>query len=326
MTADISAAHGAFIRDVLREVERAVSCRPQVHGRVLDYHLRALATTKAFRPALVQAFSRLHACPAGSPDRLWGRSGQAGAVPDRRPTYGTLVQRAAALQLMHEGTLLADDVIDHSPLRRGQRAAHMRYGRIPACGAGGWLGVRAMQMCLDSRPVSEAILQALEDVTVAESLQWQARNYSRPIPLEVWQEIARGDTGALFRLAAVMAGWGWEELDRYVVPLTFLYHGLDDLQDLEDEAGSDLGGGRNADLRDDIPTLQTCFTAGRDEAALRATHDRCRAWLTEVASVSRPPELDVFFQALNPAHAPPKEHGPGAAPLLLDPDASHGSV
>lgn len=308
MTADISAAHGDFIRDVLREVERAVSCRPQVHGRVLDYHLRALATTKGFRPALVQAFSRLH------------------ADPDRRPAYGTLVQRAAALQLMHEGTLLADDVIDHSPLRRGQRAAHMRYGRIPACGAGGWLGVRAMQMCLDSRPVSEAILQALEDVTVAESLQWQARNYGRPIPLEVWQEIARGDTGALFRLAAVMAGWGWEELDRYVVPLTFLYHGLDDLQDLEDEAGSDLGGGRNADLRDDIPTLQTCFTAGRDEAALRATHDRCRAWLTEVAPISRPPELDVFFRVLNPAHASPKEHGPGAAPPLLDPDASHGSV
>ena len=35
-------------------------------------------------------------------------------------------------------------------------------------------------------------------------------------------------------------------------------------------AGSDLGSGRNADLRDDIPTLHTCFTAGRAEAALRA--------------------------------------------------------
>lgn len=31
-------------------------------------------------------------------------------------------------------------------------------------------------------------------------------------------------------------------------------------------AGSDLGGGRNADLRDAIPTLQTCFTASRDES------------------------------------------------------------
>ncbi len=91
-------------------------------------------------------------------------------------------------------------------------------------------------------------------------------------------------------------------------------------------AGSELGGGRNADLRDDIPTLQTCFTAGRDEAALRATHDRCRAWLTEVAPISRPPELDVFFQVLNPTHASPKEHGPGAAPLLLDPYASHRNV
>ena len=308
MTTEISAAHGAFIRDVLREVERAVSCRPQVHGRVLDYHLRALATTKGFRPALVQAFSRLHSAAA------------------RRPAYETLVRRAAALQLMHEGTLLADDVIDHSPVRRGQRAAHMRYGRIPACGVAGWLGVRAMQMCLDSRPVSEAVLQALEDVSVAESLQWQARNYGRPMPLEVWQEIARGDTGALFRLAAVMAGWAWEALDCYVVPLTCLYHGLDDLQDLEDEAGSDLGGGRNADLRDDIPTLQTCFTAGRDEAALRATHDRCRAWLTEVAAVPRPPELDVFFQVLDPAHAPTEGNRQGSLPLLLDPDAPHGRV
>ena len=305
---DISRAYGAFIADVVRAVERAVSCRPQVHGRVLDYHLRALATTKGFRPALVQAFSRLH------------------ADADRRPASDTLVRRAAALQLLHEGTLLADDVIDHSPVRRGQRAAHMRYGRIPACGVAGWLGVRAMQMCLDSRPVSEAILQALEDVSVAESLQWQARNYCRPIPLEIWQEIARGDTGALFRLAAVMAGWGWGELDRYIVPLTCLYHGLDDLQDLEDEAGSDLGGGRNADLRDDIPTLQACFTAGHDEAALRATHDRCRAWLTEVASISRPPELDVLFRVLDPARASAKGDWQSSTLLPLRLHAPQGSV
>lgn len=324
MTTEIAAAHGAFIRGVLREVERAVSSRPQVHGRVLDYHLQTLHTTKGFRPALVQACSRLHSDPgAGSPDR---RLEQAGACLDRRPAYATLVRRAAALQLLHEGTLLADDVIDHTPRRRGQRAAHMLYGRIPACGVAGWLGVRAMQMCLDSRPVSEAILQALEDVSGAESLQWQARNYRRPIPLEVWQEIAQGDTGALFRLAAVMAGWGWKDLDQHLVPLTYLYHGLDDLQDLEDEAGSDLGGGRNADLRDDIPTLQTCFTAGRDEAALRATHDRCRAWLAEVAAVPHPPELDVFFRVLNPSHASPKEHGPDSTRLLLDPYASDGRV
>ena len=305
---DISQAYGAFIADVVRAVERAVSCRPQVHGRVLDYHLRALATTKGFRPALVQAFSRLH------------------ADADRRPASDTLVRRAVALQLLHEGTLLADDVIDHSPVRRGQRAAHMRYGRIPTCGVAGWLGVRAMQMCLDSRPVSEAMLQALEDVSVAESLQWQARNYARPIPLEVWQEIARGDTGALFRLAAVMAGWGWGELDRYILPLTCLYHGLDDLQDLEDEEGSDLGGGRNADLRDDIPTLQACFTDGRDEAALRATHDRCRAWLTEVASTARPPELDVFFRVLDPTRASAKGGRQSSTRPPLRLHAPQGSV
>ena len=35
-------------------------------------------------------------------------------------------------------------------------------------------------------------------------------------------------------------------------------------------ADSEFGGGRNVDRRDDVPTLHTCCTAGRDEAALRA--------------------------------------------------------
>lgn len=72
--------------------------------------------------------------------------------------------------------------------------------------------------------------------------------------------------------------------------------------------------------------LQACFTAGRDEAAFRATHDRCRAWLTEVASISRPPELDVFFRVLTPARASAKGDWKSSTLLPLRLHAPHESV
>src|SRR5688572_25192910 len=46
---------------------------------------------------------------------------------DHQDRYHTHI--AAAIELIHTATLLHDDIVDHSPLRRGQETAHTIWGR-----------------------------------------------------------------------------------------------------------------------------------------------------------------------------------------------------
>ena len=54
-------------------------------------------------------------------------------------THTELVRRAAALHLLHEASLIIDDVLDHDGVRRGQRTMHCLFGHIPATAAAGKL-------------------------------------------------------------------------------------------------------------------------------------------------------------------------------------------
>ena len=190
-------------------------------------------------------------------------------------------------------------------VRRGQRAVHCLYGRIPATAAAGWVCTHVAEAFVEQPEVLRAVLQMSVEIMVAETVQWQGRLYERPLKTTVWQQIALGDTGALFRLANRLAGFEAGQNRNFLNALTYLYHGGDDLQDLEDTVADDgFAGGGNADLRDNIPTLMTCFTAGKDEVALRAALPAAKQWLRQFQSVERPPELDLFFEVLDLTPAP----------------------
>jgi hypothetical protein len=90
----------------------------------------------------------------------------------------------------------------------------------------------------------------IEELARAEAYQWQCRLMPRPIDVRVWEEIALGDTGALFRFAVSIPGGNpSDEIDK----LTIIYHGLDDIDDRLNVGG--LSGGGEADVRDNVPTL-----------------------------------------------------------------------
>ncbi len=146
----------------------------------------------------------------------------------------------------------------------------------------------------------KAIINMGAEIAEAEVLQWRARLYPRPTKIETWQRIALGDTGALFRLASRFAGLPEDTQYRPILDsLTYLYHGLDDIHDIEDTVADDgFAGGRDADLRDEIPTLMTCFTESKEPTDLEAVVPQSKEWLQQFKSVERQTELDVFFDVL----------------------------
>jgi|GEM_PF-4313279 len=85
-------------------------------------------------------------------------------------------------------------------------------------------------------------------------------------------DIARGDTGGIFDLALEVGGidsrrfWPGEAL-------AYLRHGLDDIDDILDPEGD------QADVRDRVPTLMSCFTEGTDREALLSAVPHALEWL-----------------------------------------------
>src|SRR5205809_514857 len=82
---------------------------------------------------------------------------------------------------------------------------------------------------------------------IAEALQERERFTRRPLRIETWTAIARGDTGGIFDLA--MAAGGIEPATFWPGrAIAYLRHGLDDVDDILDEHGD------QADVRDRVPT------------------------------------------------------------------------
>ncbi|NKL25418.1 hypothetical protein GFL92_01105 [Rhizobium leguminosarum bv. viciae] len=246
-----------FLDDVFEGVRTIALTAPDTLRPVLDYHLSGLERSKGFRPAFVLAASTQVHSPM---------------------QYSDVVHRAAIVQLYHEMTLLADDIFDHSRYRRGQVSAHCRFGTLITVCAAAWAKEVAVYLLRHDHQAVEALCTCAFELVDAEALQWSVRLHSRPVALSTWMRIARGDTGGLFRLAASLAGY--DPNSSVVEAIYILYHGLDDVSDLLEL--DELGGPANADVRDGIPTLLTCFTAGRQKGELAQAIPAALTYLSEV--------------------------------------------
>jgi octaprenyl-diphosphate synthase len=76
----------------------------------------------------------------------------------------------AAIEMVHSATLLHDDILDNSHLRRGQSAAHIRFGAVPALLSGDALLAKALRMVASFGDpelidcVAEAVMRTAEGV------------------------------------------------------------------------------------------------------------------------------------------------------------------
>ena len=116
-----------------------------------------------------------------------------------RPTEA-LVDVAAGIELIHMATLLHDDIIDRSPMRRHRESPYSRYGLISTLLSGDFLLTRAFRLCarLDSFIIdaTEAACIALTEGEIAETPLSHEQH-----TLDSSLEIARKKTAALFTLA-----------------------------------------------------------------------------------------------------------------------------
>ncbi len=172
-----------------------------------------------------------------------------------------LLNAAAGIELIHMATLLHDDIIDESPLRRSQESAYSKYGTAKTLLAGDFLFARAFGLCgvLDAEVV-RATEQAVVELTEGEVLEGTLSEDTTS-SLESYLTVVSRKTASLFALSAfVGAHLAGASSTQKKSLLSFgrdagiAFQMIDDILDIV--SSSDLlGKPAGADLRQKTPSL-----------------------------------------------------------------------
>src|SRR5580658_3982354 len=110
---------------------------------------------------------------------------------------------AAAVEFIHTATLLHDDVVDASQLRRGRTAAHLIWGAPQAVLVGDFLFARAFELMVETGVMRalEILARASRVIAEGEVLQL-TRAHDLHLDQGVYLEIITAKTAALFAAAA----------------------------------------------------------------------------------------------------------------------------
>jgi len=169
---------------------------------------------------------------------------------------------AAVVEFIHTATLLHDDVVDDSMLRRGRATANEVFGNPASVLVGDFLYSRAFQMMVETGNMR--VMQILADATnvIAEGEVLQLMNmHDASLDEAAYLRVIRSKTAKLFeassRLAAVLAGASPDLEDacaEYGLSLGTAFQVIDDVLDYDGdtvEMGKNLGD----DLREGKATL-----------------------------------------------------------------------
>lgn len=110
---------------------------------------------------------------------------------------------AAAVEFIHTATLLHDDVVDESDLRRGKPAAKAIWGEKASILVGDFLFARSFNLLVETRNLDILDRLATASTTIAEGeVRQLAAMAARDLPTEDYLAIIEAKTGALFEAAA----------------------------------------------------------------------------------------------------------------------------
>ena len=174
----------------------------------------------------------------------------------------TVLRSAVALELIHNVTLIIDDILDRSRYRRGKLSLHCKFGLLPALMVSGYLFSGAIKIVSDDSYSTELLSSLVQRLGIAECIQWRLRR--NPLGVEDWRLIAAEDTGCMFETCARL-GSRDAKLQKFGNLLGMLYHGCDDVADVRGD--SKLGGTGNEDIRDGILTLPAAIAIRNMEVA-----------------------------------------------------------
>jgi octaprenyl-diphosphate synthase len=169
---------------------------------------------------------------------------------------------AAVVEFIHTATLLHDDVVDESTLRRGRATANDVFGNPASVLVGDFLYSRAFQMMVDSGQMR--VMEILSEATnvIAEGEVLQLMNvHDASLDEAAYLRVIRSKTAKLFeasaRLAAILAGSDKateEACATYGQALGTAFQVVDDALDYDGDA-AEMGKNLGDDLREGKSTL-----------------------------------------------------------------------
>lgn len=201
---------------------------------------------------------------------------------------------AAVVEFIHTATLLHDDVVDESDLRRGHETANALFGNAASVLVGDFLYSRAFQMMVSVDNME--VMRILSDATnvIAEGEVLQLLNCHDPdIDEDNYLRVIRYKTAKLFeaagRLGAVIGGGSEPQKDalaRYGMHLGTAFQLIDDVLDYSGEA-AETGKNLGDDLAEGKATLPLLYAMkhGTADQAASIRHAIEHGGLTEFHNV-----------------------------------------
>jgi octaprenyl-diphosphate synthase len=175
-----------------------------------------------------------------------------------------LHELAAVLEFIHTATLLHDDVVDESALRRGRDTANASFGNAAAVLVGDFLYSRAFQMMVEvsDMRVMRVLAEATNTIAAGEVMQLMG-SHDPEVDEARYLEVIRRKTAKLFeaasRLGGVVARSPFEErLAAYGMHVGTAFQLIDDVLDYSGDEAT-IGKSLGDDLAEGKPTLPLIY-------------------------------------------------------------------
>lgn len=258
---------------IVRRMHSPVALIPQLAGHIVA------AGGKRMRPMLTLAAARL--CGVASGERH--------------------VNLAACVEFIHTATLLHDDVVDASDLRRGRATANAVWGNKSSVLVGDFLFSRAFQVMVEdgSLDVLRILSNASAVIAEGEVLQLTTANDTETTE-NAYLEVIRAKTATLFaaaaRVGAIVAGRPRAEeeaLESYGLNLGIAFQLVDDVIDYASTAEK-MGKSVGDDFREGKITLPVVL------AFLRGDEEERQFWRRTLEALDqRPGDLERAVELMN---------------------------
>ncbi|HKY02647.1 MAG TPA: octaprenyl diphosphate synthase [Burkholderiales bacterium] len=211
-------------------------------------------------------------------------------------TGAARMELAAVVEFIHTATLLHDDVVDESSLRRGRETANAAFGNAASVLVGDFLYSRAFQMMVNvaNMRVMEVLAEATNTIAEGEVLQL-LNVHNADVSEADYLEVIRRKTAKLFeasaRLGAILSGASLQieqGLAAYGMHLGTAFQLIDDVLDYSGDT-REMGKNLGDDLNEGKPTLPLIYVmkhgnATQGAAVRRAIEQGGREGFEEVFS------------------------------------------
>ncbi|MEM1400001.1 MAG: polyprenyl synthetase family protein [Pseudomonadota bacterium] len=236
------------------------------------------------------------------------------------------ISLAAAVEFIHTATLLHDDVVDDSDLRRGQSSANMMFGNEASVLVGDFLFARSFQLMVEtgSPEVLRILANASAIIAEGEVLQLSAAN-DLGTDEDLYLRVIEAKTAALFEAAtqvgAVIADEPADIVDalrRYGHNLGIAFQLVDDVLDYS-AAQAQLGKSIGDDFREGKVTLPVVLAYAQGSERERAFWQRTlEEQKVEDGDLDEAQDILTRHAALDQAIARARDYGDRARQALND--------